>query len=92
MEMRQPKYTTKFKKDIKRQKKRGKTSDLITHIMTEICNNGDAPQVCRPHNLSGNWNGYRECHIEPDWLLIYTVEEEAVTFYRTGTHSDLFSK
>ncbi len=71
--MRQPKYTTKFKKDIKRQ-------------------NGDAPQICRPHNLSGNWNGYRECHIEPDWLLIYTVEEEAVTFYRTGTHSNLFSR
>ena len=89
--MRQLKYTTKFKKDLKLQKKRGKTPDIITHIMEEICKNGDAPKEYNPHNLSGNWKGYRECHIEPDWLQIYKVEEDSVIFQRTGTHSDLFT-
>ena len=89
--MRKQRFTTRFKKDLNRQKKRGKKLESLKHIIKEICSNGEAPQTCRPHNLSGNWSGHSECHIESDWLLIYTVEEETVTFYRTGTHSDLFS-
>ena len=89
--MRQPEFTNRFKKDIKRQKKRGKKFGKLEQIIAEICETGTAPTQCRPHNLIGNWSGYTECHIEPDWLLIYTVQVETVTFYRTGTHSDLFA-
>ncbi len=85
-----PIFTTRFKKDIKRQKKRGKKREALEIVLEHICATGDAPMTCRPHNLVGNWMGYRECHIEADWLLIFTVEDETVTFHRTGTHSDLF--
>ncbi len=75
---------------MKRQKKLGKSKEKLQVIMEAICCDGDAPEECSPHNLSGNWANYRECHIEPDWLLIYTIEEKYIIFYRTGTHSDLF--
>jgi len=88
--MREPKLTNIFKKDMKRQKKRGKPKEKLLTIMETICRDGNAPKECRPHNLVGNFANRRECHIEPDWLLIYVVEEEKVTFYRTGTHSDIF--
>jgi len=89
--LRQAKFTTSFKRDLKRQKKRGKSRVKIQTAIELICLDGDAPAEYFPHNLSGNWKGYRECHIEPDWLLIYAVEnDELATFYRTGTHSDLF--
>jgi len=85
-----PVYTGKFKKDLKRMKIHGKSRDKIEAIMDTICINGDAPAAARPHNLIGNYTGYRECHIEPDWLLIYSVKQEQAVFYRTGTHSGLF--
>ncbi len=88
--MLEPVLTTRFRKDVKRQKKRGKEREKLEALIGHICEHGDAPKGTRPHNLVGDWNGYRECHIEPDWLLIFTVEAETVTFHRTGTHSDLF--
>tara|TARA_B100000768_G_C11081423_1_gene290970 strand:- start:32 stop:301 length:270 start_codon:yes stop_codon:yes gene_type:complete len=88
--MRTPIFLTRFKKDIKRQKKRNKKPEKITDIINYICENGDAPSTSSPHNLIGNWVGFRECHIEPDWLLIFQVSEKTVTFFATGTHSDLF--
>ena len=88
--MRTAKLTNIFKKDMKRQKKRGKPKEKLQSIMEAICRDGDAPKACLPHNLVGNFINRRECHIEPDWLLIYVAEEKQVTFYRTGTHSDLF--
>ncbi len=78
-------------KDLKRQKKRGKSKEKLQTIMQQICRDGDPPKEHLPHNLVGNWAQYRECHIEPDWLLIYVVEDDFVTFHRTGTHSDLFN-
>lgn len=88
--MRAATLTTAFKKDMKRQKKRGKSREKLKHAMETICREGDAPWQHRPHNLVGNFANRRECHIEPDWLLIYRVEAERVIFYRTGTHADLF--
>jgi mRNA interferase YafQ len=88
--MRHTYFTTAFKKDLKRQRKRGKSRQKLEAIMNAICRDGDAPLSCRPHNLIGNYHGKRECHIEPDWLIIFTVTDETVTFYRTGTHNDLF--
>jgi addiction module RelE/StbE family toxin len=52
----------------------------------DICSYGDAKPQAHPHFLIGDWLGYRECHIEPDWLLIYSTSEDVATFYRTGTH------
>ena len=88
--MRRPFLTTAFKKDLKRQKKRGKAREKLENAMDAICLDGDAPQELSPHNLIGNYAKYRECHLEPDWLLIYAVEKQVVIFHRTGSHSDLF--
>ena len=88
--MRRPCFTNRFKKDVKRQGRRGKTLARFSELIDFICESGAAPEKYKPHNLTADWRGYRECHIEPDWLLIFTVEKETVTFYRTGTHSDLF--
>ena len=89
--MRKAKFTNSCKKDLKRQKKRGKSRIKIETAIELICTNGDVPSEYLPHNLSGNWKGYRECHIEPDWLLIYAVEsDELAVFFRTGSHSDIF--
>ena len=88
--MRKVKFTTSFKKDLKRQRKRGKQRQKIEKVIEMIRLDGDVTEEYLPHSLSGNWQGYRECHIEPDWLMIYAVEDELATFYRTGSHSDLF--
>ena len=88
--MRSLKTVNRFKKNLKLQHKRGKSIHKLEDITVFILENGDAPEHCRPHDLVGNWVGYRECHIEPDWLLVYTVTDELVTLYRTGTHADIF--
>ena len=82
--------TNRFKKNIKLQKKRGKDRLKLDAVLTYLVDNGDAPEHCRPHDLVGNWAGYRECHIEPDWLLVYTIKDDLITLYRTGTHADIF--
>ena len=88
--MRKIKFTTSFKKDLKRQRKRGKQRQKIEKAIEMICLEGDVTEEYLPHTLSGNWQGYRECHIEPDWIMIYSVSDQLATFYRTGTHADLF--
>ncbi|MEM7299456.1 MAG: type II toxin-antitoxin system YafQ family toxin [Pseudomonadota bacterium] len=88
--MRQAYFTNRFKKDVKRQNKRRKNLSKLSDLIDHVCEFGDAPDHCKPRNLVGNWAGYRECHIESDWLLIFTIEDDTATFHRTGTHSDLF--
>ena len=90
--MREPIFLNRFKKDLKRQKKRGKHPDKLNAIIEYICKFGDAPPKSRPHNLLGEWSGYRECHIEGDWLIIFKASEKEALFYATGTHQDLFKK
>ena len=87
-----PVYTNQFKKDLKLAKRRGKNMLKIKDIMTRLVN-GDALELkYRDHALIGNFVERRECHIEPDWLLIYRLvaQEQEIIFERTGTHSDLF--
>jgi mRNA interferase YafQ len=79
-----------FKKDIKRQKKRGKDLDNLKTLIELLVSGSDLPESYRDHALSGNWIGWRDCHIEPDWILIYKLTPEALTLGRTGSHSDLF--
>lgn len=83
-------YTTKFRKDLKLAQKRGLKDIKLQNIVTLLCENKELPKSYRPHALSGKYIGFSECHIEPDWLLIYKITDDAVELARTGTHSDLF--
>lgn len=87
-----PVYTRQFERDIKRMKKRGKNLDKLKTIIRSIVAIEPLDDIHRDHKLIGNWKGRRECHIESDWLLIYSIESDHAVFERTGTHSDLFQK
>ena len=84
--------TSQFKKDYKRAKKRGKDLEKLKHVVGLIFDGKPLDERHRDHALTGNWVGSRDCHIEPDWILIYRVEDESLYLERTGTHSDLFKK
>lgn len=81
-----------FRKDMKKAKKQGKDFSKLKTIITKLINNIELPKENKDHNLKGNYKGYKECHIEPDWLLIYKIEIEnnLLILYRTGSHSELF--
>lgn len=68
--------------------------ELLEEVVTLLAMGEPLPDKNRDHDLSGNWAGYRECHIRPDWLLIYRIENDVLmlTLTRTGSHSDLFGK
>ena len=87
-------WTSRFKKDYKLAMKRGLNIDKIDDVIRMIASGQTLPEEYCDHQLTGNWKGYRECHIEPDWLLIYRIENDilVLTLSRTGTHSDLFNK
>lgn len=84
--------TSKFRKDLKRIQKRGYDLTLLTDIINKLAEGKPLPEKNKDHPLSGNYKGCRECHITPDWLLIYEVDGDELFLYltRTGTHSDLF--
>jgi mRNA interferase YafQ len=87
-----PSYTKRFEKDVKIMQKRGKNMDKLKLIIKKLVNQEPLPAKYRDHKLIGNYLDRRECHIEPDWLLIYKLipQENLIIFERTGTHSDLF--
>ena len=85
-------YTTKFRRDLKRMKKRNKPLSKLKEIMTAIAQQKTLNENYRDHNLTGNWIHHRELHVQPDWLLIYKLIENTVIFVRTGSHADLFNK
>ena len=96
--MRKTKYivkpTTQFKKDFKLAMKRRMKIALLEEVIAMLAMGETLPDKHKDHALTGNWVGHRECHILPDWLLIYRIEDEVLvlTLARTGTHSDLFGK
>ncbi|MBM6939485.1 type II toxin-antitoxin system YafQ family toxin [Pseudoflavonifractor phocaeensis] len=96
--MRKTKYTvkptTQFKKDYKRAMKRGLKIELLEKVVELLAMGEALPEKNRDHELSGNWGGHCECHIQPDWLLVYRIEDDVLvlTLARTGIHSDLFDK
>ncbi|RHX83553.1 type II toxin-antitoxin system YafQ family toxin [Leptospira stimsonii] len=85
-----PSYNTQFNKDIKLQKKRKKDLNKLKEIMSQLIDGIQLASKFKDHKLSGNYKNRRECHIEPDWLLIYKLDDNSIIFERTGTHSDLF--
>lgn len=88
------KITTQFKKDYKLAIKRGLKIDLLEQIVASLADGIALPDKNKDHALTGNWVGHRECHILPDWLLVYRIEGDVLvlTLARTGSHSDLFGK
>ena len=85
-------YSTRFKKDFKTCVKRGYKMSLLQQVIDILRVPEPLPPQNRDHNLSGNYSGYRECHIEPNWLLIYKQTDDELRLDRTGTHADLFDK
>lgn len=85
-------YTNRFKKDVKRAIKRGYNILLLQEVIDLIQKNGTLPSKYKPHILSGKYAGLHECHIKPDWLLIWEQDDQKLTllFLSTGTHSDIF--
>jgi len=88
--MREIRRTGQFKRDVKRVQKRGEDMGLLRDVIIRIAAGEALESQYRDHPLSGEYSGARECHMEPDWLLIYERTEAELILIRTGTHSDLF--
>lgn len=84
--------TGAFRRDRKRADRRGKDLGKLDSIMRRLANEEAPERRYRDHTLTGAWDGFRECHMEPDWLLIYWIVGDEIVFVRTGTHSDLFEE
>jgi mRNA interferase YafQ len=83
--------TNKFKKDYKREKKtHGDLEDLLRPVLQHLLEDKALPKKLKDHPLGGDWKDHRDCHIKPDLVLIYSVDEEAITAVRIGSHSELF--
>lgn len=85
-------WSTQFKKDYKLAMKRGYPIEELDRIIRLLAEDDPLPEKYNDHELSGNWRGFRECHIQPDWLLVYRIYNNnlILSLARTGTHSDLF--
>ena len=81
-----------FKKEFQRMLKRGHDGELLLSVVDLLLAEKKLPEKCRPHKLSGSYGGFWDCHVKPDWVLIYELDEKnkKLTLVRTGTHSDLF--
>jgi mRNA interferase YafQ len=82
--------TTLFDRDVKRQEKRGKSLDKLRAVIETLRNRRALEVKHKDHLLSGDWKRWRDCHLEPDWILIYRKDQETLVLGRTGSHSDLF--
>jgi mRNA interferase YafQ len=82
--------TAQFKKDVKRQLRQGKDQAKLVQVVQILLAGTDLPLKHRDHPLKGGWKGRRDCHIEPDWILICKITNDELRLERTGTHSDLF--
>ena len=84
------KTTNIFEKDLTKMKKRGKDLSKLEYVVKLLANNETLPYQYKNHKLIGNYKDLLECHIEPDWLLIYQIKNETLYLIKTGSHSDLF--
>ncbi len=88
--MKDVRTTAKFRRDLKRCKKRGYDLDLLEEVLDLLREGTPLPKTYKDHMLKGEWSGCHDCHIQPDWVLIYETDDDSVTLERTGTHADLF--
>ncbi|WP_297345789.1 type II toxin-antitoxin system YafQ family toxin [uncultured Mobiluncus sp.] len=84
--------SNRFKNDLKLAKRRGLDLELLNSVVTQLASGKTLDAKYRDHDLGGNYAGFRECHIKPDWLLIYRIDENRLILFlnRTGSHADLF--
>ncbi|MPZ58919.1 MAG: YafQ family addiction module toxin [Rhizobiales bacterium] len=90
--MRTPSYSGQFRRDVKRAEERAKDMAKLRHVLQLLIDDKPLPIRLRDHPLRGDWKGWRDLHIESDWLLIYKADTSTVRFERTGTHADLFNE
>jgi mRNA interferase YafQ len=88
--MKKIRLSGEFKRDLKRVIKRGKVLTKLDLIVQTLISGKAINVKHKAHKLQGSYKGMLECHIEPDWLLVYEIDDVSITLYRTGTHSDLF--
>ncbi len=86
------KRSSQFKRDVKLQIKRGKDIEKLKNILNILASIGEVPTQYNDHPMLGNWGNHRSLHIEPDWILIYKLDEEGISLIRTGTHSDIMKR
>jgi mRNA interferase YafQ len=82
--------TTAFEKDVRRVRRQGKDLDRLEAIVNLLQEQQSLPAHCRPHPLRGDWAGHWDCHVEPDWLLLYRLTGKELVLVRTGSHTELF--
>ena len=82
--------TTQFKKDVQKLSKSGKDLEKLLFIVNELADDQELAAKYKDHPLKGEYKNKRDCHIEPDWILIYAIEDDELVLYRTGTHAQLF--
>jgi mRNA interferase YafQ len=87
-----PVWSGRFKRDVKRVQKRGKDMTKLKTALSLLIDEAPLPASCNDHPLKGDWKGFRDLHIEPDWLLLYRIAEGELQLARTGTHADLFDE
>jgi mRNA interferase YafQ len=90
--MRQPDFSGQFKRDVKQSQKRGKDMSKLKTLLGLLIEGKPLPANYLDHPLKGDWKGFRDAHIEPDWLLIYKIIGDVVRFERIGRHVDLFDE
>jgi len=84
--------TTQFAKDVKRMRKRGKDLEKLKAVVSALARGEPLDPEYRDHALVGSWKNARDCHVEPDWVLVHTADAQSLRLERTGTHSDLFNE
>lgn len=89
--MRNPVYTTQFRRDVKKAKQRGYNLQKLKTAILLLLHEEPLPEQYQDHALKGAWKRYHDLHIEPDWLLVYKIDGDDCIFSRTGTHADIFS-
>jgi mRNA interferase YafQ len=90
--VRNPIRSSQFKRDVKKAAKRGKDLEKLRVLLSLLIQGKPLPQEYQDHPLKGNWKGYRDVHIEPDWLLIYKADDNNLWLARTGTHAEIFQQ
>ncbi len=88
--MRTPVHTGQFLRDTRRAQRRGKDMSKLREVLSLLIADAPLPASLKDHPLTGEWSGYRDCHIEPDWLLLYKIDDNDLILARTGSHADLF--
>ncbi|MEA3284446.1 MAG: type II toxin-antitoxin system YafQ family toxin [Synergistota bacterium] len=86
------KRSSQFKRDVKLQVKRGKDTDKLKKALQILVSGKELPEQYNDHPMLGNWGSHRSLHIEPDWILIYRVDQQTISLIRTGTHSDILKR